>query len=78
MPFLMWCKWQPNEDNADTCQMYNQRRTSQDCSSYESPAIGSVYGDPHFITFDRFNYTFNGKGEYTLVRVDNTVHKFGE
>jgi hypothetical protein len=75
MPFFFCCKWQPKEDNAHTCQMYNYWRTSQDCSSYQAPAIGSVYGDPHIITFDRFNYTFNGKGEYTLLHVDNPVHR---
>ena len=56
--------------------MYNSLRTSQDCSSYQQPAIGSVYGS-HFITFDRLNYTFDGKGEFTLVHVDNAMHKLG-
>ncbi|CAG2179901.1 unnamed protein product, partial [Oppiella nova] len=75
MPFFFCCKWQAKEDNAHTCQMYNYWRTSQDCSSYQAPAIGSVYGDPHFVTFDRYNYTMNAKGEYTLVHVDNAIHK---
>lgn len=27
-----------------------------------------VFGDPHFVTFDNLDYTFNGKGEFVLVR----------
>ena len=26
-----------------------------------------MYGDPHLITLDGYKYTFNGKGEYTLI-----------
>lgn len=55
--------------------MYNYWRTSQDCSSYQPPAIASVYGDPHFLTFDGTNYTFNGRGEFSLLHVDTAVHK---
>lgn len=75
MPFFFCCKWHAAEDNAETCQMYNYWRTSQDCSSYQPPAVGSVYGDPHFLTFDGTNYTFNGKGEFTLTHVDTASHK---
>lgn len=32
---------------------------------YILPAV--VFGDPHIITFDGVSYSFNGKGEYTLV-----------
>lgn len=27
-----------------------------------------VFGDPHFVTFDGVEYSFNGKGEWTLMR----------
>ena len=29
--------------------------------------LACVYGDPHMVTLDGFKYTFNGKGEFTLV-----------
>ena len=32
------------------------------------PLSGWVVGDPHFITFDGMKYTFNGFGEFTLLR----------
>jgi len=31
----------------------------------------AVFGDPHIITFDDYEYTFNGKGEFVLVHVDS-------
>ena len=32
-----------------------------------------MYGDPHLVTLDGYKYTFNGKGEFTLVgHKDNT------
>ena len=55
--------------------MFNYFRTTQDCSSYQPPAIASIFGDPHIITFDRVNYTFNGRGEYSLVHTNNPIHK---
>lgn len=29
-----------------------------------------MFGDPHLVTFDGTRYTFNGKGEYSLVIAD--------
>lgn len=75
-PFFYCCLWQKKKDNALACQNYNLYRTSQDCSLYQPPVVGSVYGDPHMITFNRNNYTFNGRGEYVLVRADDPKVKF--
>lgn len=35
-----------------------------------SPA--STFGDPHFVTFDGANFTFNGRGEYVLLEATLT------
>ena len=32
--------------------------------------IGWAWGDPHFTTLDGRTYTFNGLGEYVLLRID--------
>ena len=32
---------------------------------------GCIYGDPHVVTSDGLKYTFNGKGEFTLVETDD-------
>ncbi len=28
----------------------------------------ATFGDPHFVTFDGVDYTFNGKGEFIMVQ----------
>ena len=33
--------------------------------------LACVYGDPHIVTLDGFKYTFNGKGEFTLIETPN-------
>ena len=33
--------------------------------------IACVYGDPHIVTLDGHKYTFNGKGEFTLIETKN-------
>ncbi|XP_033828467.2 sushi domain-containing protein 2 [Periophthalmus magnuspinnatus] len=61
MSFFYCCVW------SDSCPIYLKNRPSSGCRRYQPPHAAVVLGDPHFITFDGFNYTFNGEGEYSLV-----------
>lgn len=74
VPMYTCCLWQ--EEQAVGCETFRfERRPSQDCIAYQSPSIGAVFGDPHVATFDGLEYTFNGKGEFVLVRVDDVKDK---
>nr|XP_030141957.3 sushi domain-containing protein 2 isoform X3 [Taeniopygia guttata] len=64
--FYYCCLW------SDNCDFYMKRRPSSDCRTYRPPRAASAFGDPHFLTFDGLNFTFNGLGEYTLVESDLT------
>ncbi|XP_053555720.1 sushi domain-containing protein 2 [Bombina bombina] len=65
--FYYCCLW------SDNCQYYLQLRPSSDCRTYKPPKVASAFGDPHIITFDGSNITFNGKGEYILVNSFNPL-----
>jgi len=39
--------------------------------------IAWLWGDPHFTTLDDFTYTFNGLGEYVLLRAMGEVELQG-
>ncbi|XP_011314141.1 protein mesh [Fopius arisanus] len=74
VPMYLCCMWQ--EEQAVGCETFRfERRPSQDCIAYQSPAIAAVFGDPHIVTFDDVAYTFNGKGEFVLVRVNTEKDK---
>ncbi|XP_069070569.1 uncharacterized protein [Pleurodeles waltl] len=60
--FYYCCLW------SDNCQYYLERRPSSECRTYTPPRVASIFGDPHSVTFDGANFTFKGKGEYTLVQ----------
>lgn len=62
---------QPYRDccvDSDRCQLYYTYRPSDDCSAYEPPRFQFTSGDPHFLSVDGKNFTFNGIGEYIFVR----------
>ncbi|XP_046747769.1 protein mesh isoform X1 [Diprion similis] len=74
VPSYLCCLWQ--EEQAVGCETLRfERRPSQDCVAYQAPAVATVFGDPHFVTFDDLEYTFNGKGEFVLTRVDTVKDK---
>ncbi|KAL3209669.1 hypothetical protein MRX96_038092 [Rhipicephalus microplus] len=75
MPFFYCCHWQHTKDDSTSCQQYKYWRTSQDCTAYQPPGYAAVFGDPHFLTFDRANYTFTARGEFVLVRVNDPKGK---
>ncbi|XP_023014320.2 sushi domain containing 2 mesh isoform X1 [Leptinotarsa decemlineata] len=67
VPKYLCCLWQ--EEQAVGCETLRfERRPTQDCVAYQAPGIAGIYGDPHVITFDDVEYTFNGKGEFALVK----------
>ncbi|XP_060531406.1 protein mesh isoform X2 [Cylas formicarius] len=74
VPKYFCCLWQ--EEQAVGCETLRfERRPTQDCVAYQAPGVAGVYGDPHIVTFDDVDYTFNGLGEFVLVksrvRLDN-------
>lgn len=74
VPMYTCCLWQ--EEQAVGCETFRfERRPSQDCVAYQPPSVATVFGDPHVVTFDNLEYTFNGKGEFVLVRVDHAKDK---
>ena len=40
---------------------------------YSTIPLACIYGDPHVITLDGLRYTFNGKGEFTLIETANNT-----
>ncbi|XP_065911625.1 protein mesh-like isoform X3 [Dysidea avara] len=67
LPFIYCCK-----GAFSNCDLYYQKRPSDNGKRYILKPPAFVYGDPHMITLDGFKYTFNGKGEFTLIE-----HKYG-
>ena len=63
IPFFQCCKL------SDNCDIYYKWRPSQDGTGWVAPGSGAGSGDPHFITLDGLEYTFNGYGEFVFLNV---------
>ncbi|KAK3731213.1 hypothetical protein QZH41_017746, partial [Actinostola sp. cb2023] len=81
-PDVFWFHkyWRPSEYESDDkyayqqccvhsnmCWMYQERRPSDTCWRYIPPRWSWFWGDPHFVTLDNKNYTFNGVGEFVML-----------
>ncbi|XP_074609533.1 protein mesh-like isoform X5 [Acropora palmata] len=63
VPYQDCCKLTNN------CEKYFDRRPSDDGSSYQAPRPATGFGDPHMVTLDGTPFTFNGRGEYFILKV---------
>ncbi|CAH3193578.1 unnamed protein product [Porites evermanni] len=54
---------------SDNCKKYFEKRPSNDGAKYIPPRPATSYGDPHIVTLDHVEYTFNGYGEYQILHV---------
>ncbi|XP_045668551.1 LOW QUALITY PROTEIN: mucin-4 [Ursus americanus] len=59
------CRW---NDKPSFCALYQQRRPRIGCAGYRPPRPAWMFGDPHITTLDGANFTFNGLGDFQLVR----------
>ncbi|XP_027956884.1 mucin-4 [Eumetopias jubatus] len=59
------CHW---NDKPSFCALYQQRRPRIGCAGYRPPRPAWMFGDPHITTLDGANFTFNGLGDFQLVR----------
>jgi hypothetical protein len=68
VPYYLCCEW------SDLCDSYLFVRETSDCKGYRYPKTAAIYGDPHVMTFDGKDYSFNARGEFRLLI--STRHNF--
>ncbi|XP_076436246.1 sushi domain-containing protein 2-like [Babylonia areolata] len=63
--FLHCCQY---SDITYLCQGFQGVRPPTSCQGYTPPAAAQAAGDPHIVTLDGVNYTFNGEGDFVLLQ----------
>uniref|UniRef100_H2ZYL8 Mucin-4 n=1 Tax=Latimeria chalumnae TaxID=7897 RepID=H2ZYL8_LATCH len=69
-----WCCRKIN--NPEFCEDYAKKRPKIECSDYIPPTNGWMLGDPHIATLDGKSYTFNGLGDFILLKTTGTSTSF--
>ncbi|XP_076088995.1 mucin-like protein [Mytilus galloprovincialis] len=58
-------------EKSTNCHLYYSVRPVGFCYRQSPFGIFFTFGDPHVDTLDGFQYTFNGWGEYTMMKIEN-------
>ncbi|VDI73639.1 Hypothetical predicted protein, partial [Mytilus galloprovincialis] len=58
-------------EKSNNCYLYYRVRPVGFCYRRSPFGIFFTFGDPHVDTLDGFQYTFNGWGEYTMMKITN-------
>jgi hypothetical protein len=62
--------------NTKRCSALERLLSPSDGSGYKVPSPAFLYGDPHIVSLDGYQYTFNGKGEYVLLETTDKSLEF--
>lgn len=65
VPYLQCCE---HALNTTLCDLFTHKRPPVSCQGYSPPTAAQAAGDPHIVTLDGVNYTFNGVGDFILLQ----------
>ncbi|OWF44878.1 Sushi, nidogen and EGF-like domain-containing protein 1 [Mizuhopecten yessoensis] len=67
-PYFYCCKYAKEIAGMSMCTQLLRQRPQGDCRNYQPIRSARLSGDPHFTTLDGLPYTFNGVGEFILLK----------
>ncbi|XP_048727085.2 uncharacterized protein LOC125645542 [Ostrea edulis] len=82
-PFFDRCQYNNNDSKprdqccgTGHCDLYYKVRPIPRCYQRSPFQPGITFGDPHITTLDGLDFTFNGYGEYTMIRINTSTTAF--